>query len=180
MGRRRPGAASVPDRLLQARGRLEVVDSRRRRCDGKVQGPCPCHDAHVGKEGRDGGGRWQPATWPGAQAVGWAPSSVQAGLSHVLASGTARDIRACKVRRFSKHLDCACRLDCGSIREPCRWVAAAREVRRRSGSYLDPQLADAFASQTDHLLEGLGDIDAYQPCVGLRTRSGATRDRRRT
>ncbi|MBA3528220.1 MAG: HD domain-containing protein [Propionibacteriaceae bacterium] len=36
------------------------------------------------------------------------------------------------------------------------------EVRRRSGSYLDPELADVLASRAGELLGGIDDIDAYQ------------------
>jgi HD-GYP domain-containing protein (c-di-GMP phosphodiesterase class II)/DNA-binding CsgD family transcriptional regulator len=40
--------------------------------------------------------------------------------------------------------------------------AAVREVRRRAGRYLDPDLADLFASQADELLADLDEMDAYQ------------------
>ena len=42
--------------------------------------------------------------------------------------------------------------------------AAAAEVRRRSGSHLDPQFAEALAARSVELLDGLADVDAYQ-CV---------------
>ncbi len=40
--------------------------------------------------------------------------------------------------------------------------AAVSEVRRRSGSYLDPDLAAAFVSNADEVLGGIEDVDAYQ------------------
>jgi HD-GYP domain-containing protein (c-di-GMP phosphodiesterase class II)/DNA-binding CsgD family transcriptional regulator len=40
--------------------------------------------------------------------------------------------------------------------------AAVAAVRRRSGSYLDPELADAFLDETDTFLTDLGDMDAHQ------------------
>ena len=39
---------------------------------------------------------------------------------------------------------------------------AVREVRRRAGRYLDPDLAELFASQADGLLADLDEMDAYQ------------------
>ncbi len=41
-------------------------------------------------------------------------------------------------------------------------AAAVAEVRRRSGSYLDPELADAFLTQAGELLDGLSEIDAHK------------------
>jgi HD-GYP domain-containing protein (c-di-GMP phosphodiesterase class II) len=41
-------------------------------------------------------------------------------------------------------------------------IAAVREVRRRSGSYLDPDLVELFTSRAQEFLEDLEDIDAYQ------------------
>ena len=42
--------------------------------------------------------------------------------------------------------------------------AAVHEVGRRSGSYLDPDLSDAFVRHAAELLQGLDDVDAYE-CV---------------
>ena len=40
--------------------------------------------------------------------------------------------------------------------------AAVLEVRRRSGSQLDPGLCDVFVSRAPELLDGLDDVDAYE------------------
>ena len=40
--------------------------------------------------------------------------------------------------------------------------AGVSEVERRSGSYLDPELARAFIDHSGELLEGLGELDPYQ------------------
>jgi HD-GYP domain-containing protein (c-di-GMP phosphodiesterase class II) len=40
--------------------------------------------------------------------------------------------------------------------------AAVAEVMRRSGSYLDPELADAFLTRAGELLDGLSEIDAHR------------------
>ena len=91
------------------------------------------------------------------------PSSVQAGLSHVFAMWNGKGyprVQGEEIPRSTRIAHVASTAVLFANRAGA--VAAAREVRRRSGSYLDPQLADAFTSQSDHLLEGLGDIDAYQ------------------
>jgi putative nucleotidyltransferase with HDIG domain len=43
--------------------------------------------------------------------------------------------------------------------------AAVAEVRRRSGSYLDPALVDLFVSHADELLTGVETVDAYQTAL---------------
>lgn len=43
--------------------------------------------------------------------------------------------------------------------------AAVEEVRRRSGTYLDPSLADLFVSHADELLDGVEAVDAYEAAL---------------
>ena len=40
--------------------------------------------------------------------------------------------------------------------------AAVAQVRHRAGGYLDPDLADAFGSHAQEMLDGLHDVDAYR------------------
>jgi HD-GYP domain-containing protein (c-di-GMP phosphodiesterase class II) len=44
-------------------------------------------------------------------------------------------------------------------------AAAVAEVRRRSGSYLDPDLAGLFSSRAEELLAGVDEVDAYEEAL---------------
>lgn len=45
-------------------------------------------------------------------------------------------------------------------------AAAVREVVRRSGTHLDPELADLLATEADDLLAGIEEVDAYEAALG--------------
>ncbi|HEY7102391.1 MAG TPA: HD domain-containing phosphohydrolase [Mycobacteriales bacterium] len=95
------------------------------------------------------------------------PASVQNGLFHGMAMWNGKGVPAaagpaiplsCRIM----HVAATAVLFAGHAGSD----AAVSEVRRRAGSYLDPDLAGAFADRAGELLADLDHIDAYECVLG--------------
>ncbi|TDE09271.1 HD domain-containing phosphohydrolase [Jiangella asiatica] len=93
------------------------------------------------------------------------PASVQDGLFHALAMWNGKGMPAVAGQAIPL---CARVMQVASVAVMFALHAgddvAVAQVRRRAGTYVDPELAEAFLSQSREFLGGLEDIDAYQ-CV---------------
>lgn len=91
------------------------------------------------------------------------PPGVQTGLSHVLAMWNGKGQppaagRAIPLSSRIMHVAGTAALFASSGGP----AAATTAVRRRAGTLLDPDLAQAFLDRAEDLLEGLDDVDAYR------------------
>jgi HD-GYP domain-containing protein (c-di-GMP phosphodiesterase class II) len=91
------------------------------------------------------------------------PESVQAGLFHVLAMWNGKGHPAARgeaIPLSTRVMHVASTAVIFALHTGAD--AAVAQVRRRSGRYLDPDLAGAFLSRAPELLDGIEDVDAYQ------------------
>jgi HD-GYP domain-containing protein (c-di-GMP phosphodiesterase class II) len=94
------------------------------------------------------------------------PEPVQASLSATFASWNGKgypEVRGDEIPRSTRLMHVASTAVLFS--HHVGPAAAVREVQRRSGSYLDPDLAELFTSRAEEFLQDLADIDPYEAAL---------------